>query len=85
MLPGLTLPASLAGLKGWAPTRGQPVGGAGLLAQQVEPQFPDRAAEVTGAGFAEILSVLGELAGEEVGPAEVAVGSVSFAGRRKAP
>jgi len=40
----------------------------------VEPQFPDLPAEVSGVGLAEVLGVLGEQAGKEVDPAEVAVG-----------
>jgi hypothetical protein len=52
----------------------------GLLAQQVEPQFPDLPAEVSGVGLAEILGVLGEQADEEVDPAEVAVGQAGQPG-----
>ena len=52
----------------------------GLLARQVEPQFPDLPAEVSGGGLAEVLGVLGEQAGEEVDPAEVAVGQAGQPG-----
>jgi hypothetical protein len=62
------------------PARCQPVGDPGLPAQQVEPQFPDLSAEVSGVGLAEVLSVLGEQADEEVGPAEVAVGQAGQPG-----
>ena len=54
--------------------RGQPVGDPGLLAQQVEPQFPDLPAKVTGIGLAEIVGLLSEQADEEIHPAEVTIG-----------
>jgi hypothetical protein len=45
----------------------------GLLGQQVESQFPDLPAEVTGIWLAEVLGALGEQADEEVHAAEVTV------------
>src|SRR6266702_2788955 len=56
--------------------RGEPVGDAGLLGQQVEPQLPDLAAKVTGVGLAEVRSVFGKQADEEIDPAEVTVGQI---------
>jgi hypothetical protein len=55
---------------------GEPVGDAGLLGQQMEPQFPDLAAQVTGIGLAEVHSVLGKQADQEIDPAEITVGQV---------
>src|SRR5215471_14677781 len=62
------------------PSRCQPVGDSGLLAQQVEPQLPDLPVEVTGVGLAEVFGVLGEQADEEVDPAEVTVGQAGQPG-----
>src|SRR5271169_5602134 len=56
------------------PARCQPVGDPGLLAQQVEQQFPDLPAEVSGVGLAEVLGVLGEQTDEESTRPKVAVG-----------
>jgi len=52
---------------------GEPVGNAGLLCQQMEPQLADLPAQVPGVGFTEIFGLLGEQTDKEVGPAEVAV------------
>jgi hypothetical protein len=45
------------------PSRCQPVGDPGLLARQVEPRFPDRAAEMRGAGLARGPGPSGEQSG----------------------
>jgi hypothetical protein len=42
----------------------------------VEPQLPDLAAKVTGIWLAEVGSVPGEQADEEIDPAEISVGQV---------
>jgi hypothetical protein len=47
-----------------------------LLGQQVEPQLPDLAAQVTGIRLAEVLGMLGKQADEEIDPAEIPVGQV---------
>lgn len=53
--------------------RRQPVGHPGLLAQQMEPELADLAAEVTGVRLTECLGTLGEQADDEVDPAKVSV------------
>ena len=66
-------PALIAGWARDAAAWREPVGDAGLLGGQVEPQFPDFPAQVAGIGLAEILGLLGEQADVEVDPAEVTV------------
>src|SRR5260370_41632794 len=51
----------------------EPVGDAGLLGKQVEPQFADLASQVAGVGLAKTFYLLGEQSDEEVGSAEVPV------------